>query len=295
MDLSILIPTRNRRERVLATLDALDQQRLDGARVEVVVVDNGSADGTYEALEARGGKRMDLMGTREARKGASFARNLGLSLVRAPVVLLFGDDMVPEGDGLVAGHLAAHRARPEPDYGVLGQVRWAEPVTPFMHWLETAGFQFSFDHIAAGPVDPAAYLYSSHVSLKTETLRALGGFDAEHFPYLMEDTELGVRLRRQGFELDYRPDLLVRHHHAQTLRSFRRRMKVTGAAARRLREMYPDDAPAQVTAPGVKGPLYGPAAIGARLMLAAGVRGQVRERAWGAVLMAAYARGWRRA
>jgi glycosyltransferase involved in cell wall biosynthesis len=295
MDLSILIPTRNRRDRVLATLDALDAQRLDGARVEVVVVDNGSTDGTYEALQERGGKKMDLMGTKEARKGAAFARNTALPLMRAPLVLLFGDDMVPEDEGLVAGHIAAHRERPEASYGVLGQVRWAEPVTPFMRWLETAGFQFSFDQIEAGPVEPAPYLYSSHVSLKTETLRAAGGFDAEHFPYLMEDTELGIRLGRQGFELDYRPDLLVRHHHPQSLRSFRRRMKVTGAAARRLREMYPDDAPAQVTAPGTKGPLYGPAAIGARLMLAAGVRGQLRERAWGAVLMAAYARGWRRA
>jgi GT2 family glycosyltransferase len=294
MDLSILIPTRNRRERLLATLDALDRQQLDGAKAEVVVVDNGSTDGTYEALQQRGGRKMDLMGMKEQRKGAAFARNRALPLLRAPLVLLFGDDMVPENERVIAGHIEAHRARPELAYGVLGRVRWAEPVTPFMRWLETAGFQFSYDHISAGAVDPAAYLYSSHASLKTETLRAAGGFDEQRFPFLMEDTELGIRLKRQGFELEYRPELGVLHHHPQTLRSFRRRMKVTGAAARRLRELYPDEAPEQVTAPGSKGLLYAPAAIGGRVAVALGARGRLRERAWGAILMAAYTRGWRR-
>jgi glycosyltransferase involved in cell wall biosynthesis len=294
MDISILIPTRNRRDRLLATLDALDRQRLDGAQAELVVVDNGSRDGTLDVLKERRGK-LPLMGMDEPRKGASFARNRALPLVRGPVVLLLGDDMIPQDDGLIAGHLALHREHPEPGYGVLGQVRWAEPVDPFMRWLEEAGFQFSFDRIQAGPVDPAAYLYSSHASFKTQTLRDAGGFDAERFPYVMEGTELGIRLRRRGFQLEYRPELQVRHHHPQTLRGFARRMRVNGAAARRLRALYPEEAPEQVREPGTKGPLYAPAAIAGRLLLAAGARGRLRERAWTAVLMAAYARGWRRA
>jgi glycosyltransferase involved in cell wall biosynthesis len=294
MDISILIPTRNRRDRLLATLDALDRQRLDGAQAELVVVDNGSRDGTLDVLKERRGK-LPLMGMDEPRKGASFARNRALPLVRGPVVLLLGDDMIPQDDGLIAGHLALHREHPEPGYGVLGQVRWAEPVDPFMRWLEEAGFQFSFDRIQAGPVDPAAYLYSSHASFKTQTLRDAGGFDAERFPYVMEGTELGIRLRRRGFQLEYRPELQVRHHHPQTLRGFARRMRVNGAAARRLRALYPEEAPEQVREPGTKGPLYAPAAIAGRLLLAAGARGRLRERAWAAVLMAAYARGWRRA
>ena len=112
-----------------------------------------------------------------------------------------------------------------------------------MRWLEAAGFQFSFDFIAPGPVDPAAHLYSSHASLKLRALRDAGGFDGERFPFLMEDTELGIRLRRRGLRLDYRPELLVRHHHPQTLDGYARRMEVIGAAARRLRELYPGEAP----------------------------------------------------
>jgi hypothetical protein len=109
----------------------------------------------------------------------------------------------------------------------------------------------------------------------------------------MEDTELGIRLRRRGLRLDFRPELLVYHHHPQTLEAYAGRMEAIGAAARRLRELYPGEAPAQITAPGIKGPLYAPAAAAGRALLAAGASGRVRERAWGAILMAAYVRGWR--
>jgi glycosyltransferase involved in cell wall biosynthesis len=293
MDISILIPTRNRRDRLLATLDALDQQRLDGAQAELVVVDNGSRDGTLDVLKERRGK-LPLMGMEELHKGPSFARNRALPLIRGHVVLLLADDMVPENDGLVAGHLALHREHPGPEYGVLGQVRWAEPMDPFVSWLEKTGFQFSFEHIRAGPVDPAAYLYSSHASFKTETLRDEGTFDRERFPSGLEDTELGIRLRRSGVQLEYRPELLVRHNHPQTLRGSARRARRNGAAARRLRDLYPEEAPERIRESDAKGPLYAPAAIGGRILLAAGARGRLRERAWAAVLTAAYARGWRR-
>jgi hypothetical protein len=71
-------------------------------------------------------------------------------------------------------------------------------------------------------------------------------------------------------------------------------MEAIGAAARRLRELYGHEAPAQITAPGAKAPLYGPAAVAGRLLLAAGARGWLRERAWTALLMAGYVRGYRR-
>jgi glycosyltransferase involved in cell wall biosynthesis len=293
MDLSIVIPTRDRRRRLIETLDALDRQRVDAASVEVVVVDNGSRDGTADALRERRGV-LGVTVLQEPREGASFARNRALTAARGRIALLLGDDMVPDGENLLAGHIAAHSSRPEDSYGVLGQVRWAEPAEPFMRWLEAAGFQFSFDYIEAGEVDPAAFMYSSHASLKTKALRDAGGFDGERFPFLMEDTELGIRLRRRGFVLDYRPELIVRHHHPQTPEGYARRMAVTGAAARRLHALHPGEVPPQITAPGPKAPLYRPSAAIGRVLLAAGVRGRLRERAWTAMLMASYVRGWRR-
>jgi glycosyltransferase involved in cell wall biosynthesis len=293
MRLSVVIPTRNRREQLLRTLAALDAQDVDPARAELVVCDNASTDGTLAALQAWTG-RLPLVVLSEPREGASMARNRALAAAGGDVVLLLGDDMVPAGARLLAGHLAAHAEQSEDSYGVLGRIDWAEPVSPFMRWTERAGFQFAYHLAQPGEVDVAKHLYSSHTSFKRAELLAAGGFD-ERFPYLMEDIELGIRLARRGMRLDHRPELRVLHHHEQTLTTFAPRLETTGAAAALLHSLYPGEAPAEILGPTWKWPLYPPSAAIARMLLRAGVSGTLRDKAWTAIVMARYRRGWRRA
>jgi hypothetical protein len=162
---------------------------------------------------------------------------------------------------------------------------------PFLRWVEEAGFQFSFSRLKAGPVDAAAYFYSSHASVKRSTLLEVGGFD-EKFPFLAEDTELGIRLRRAGVQLDYHPELEVFHDHPHDVAAFARRMRLVGEAACRLHERWPDDAPAVMIRPDRPRSAYALASALGRVLLASGARGWLRERAWTARLMAAYARGY---
>jgi GT2 family glycosyltransferase len=291
--LSVVIPTRNRREQLLRTLDALDRQAIDPDAVELVVCDNGSGDGSFEALQKRAG-RLPLVVLREPREGASMARNRALGAATGDIVLLLGDDMVPADDDLLAGHLAAHEAQPDDGFGVLGHIEWAQPVSEFMQWVERAGFQFAYHLAEPGEVDVAKHLYSSHTSFKRRALLDAGGFD-ERFPYLMEDIELGIRLARRGVRLLYRPDLRVRHHHVQTVESFAPRLEATGAAGALLRELYPREAPPEILGPNWKWPLYPPSAVIAHVILRAGLGGTLREKAWTAILMARYRRGWLRA
>jgi glycosyltransferase involved in cell wall biosynthesis len=293
MRLSVVIPTRNRREQLLRTLAALDNQAIEPAAAELVVCDNGSTDGTAGALAAWSG-RLPLVALEEPREGASMARNRALAAATGDVVVLLGDDMVPADDQLLAGHAAAHAARPEDGYGVLGRIDWADPVSPFMRWVERAGFQFAYDQARPGEVDVAKHLYSSHTSFKRSALIEAGGFD-ERFPYLMEDIELGIRLARRGTRLEYRPELRVLHHHEQTLATFGPRLEATGAAAALLRELYPREAPPEILGPTWKWPLYAPSAMIAQVILRAGLGGTLREKAWTAIVMARYRRGWRRA
>jgi glycosyltransferase involved in cell wall biosynthesis len=291
MMVSVVIPTRDRRDRLLATLDALDAQRLSaGVEAEVVVCDNGSRDGTAIAVASRRRGALPVTLVSRAEGGASHARNAALEVACGDVALLLGDDMVPARDDLLDAHARLHGERPEDGYAVLGRIAWARP-TDFMRWTERAGLQFSFDDLQPGPVDPARYLYSSHASLKLAVLRD-AGFD-ERFPFLGEDIELGIRLSRQGLILDYRPDLLVHHHHQQDVEGFAGRMEAIGAASRRLCEVHPRDAPAELTRPNAKWALYPFAAPVGRALLRAGARGRTRDRAWTAIVMRAYARGWR--
>src|ERR671923_284083 len=138
IDISIVIPTRNRWSVLSRTLDAIERQRLDGLRVEVVVVDNGSTDGSAEELEsaaASGDRAYELRALREPVAGAAAARNCGLSGARGEVILFLGDDTIPADEGLVAGHAAVHREGDE-FTGVVGHTEWDAGIetTPVMSW-----------------------------------------------------------------------------------------------------------------------------------------------------------------
>ncbi len=207
-DLAVVIPTRDRREALLYTLEALDHHELDGFEVEVHVVDNGSSDGSVDAVEARDAL-LPVTVHREPRPGPAAARNRGWRAARSPIVLFLGDDMAPADAHLLAGHLRLHWERPEAGVALLGRVEWRpdQEVTSFMHWPEHGGPHFPFDRLTPGPVEPAKNLFTSNVSLKRALLETVGGFD-ERFPYAaVEDSELGVRLQRSGAILEYRPEL----------------------------------------------------------------------------------------
>lgn len=295
VDLSVVIPTRDRRPTLLATIERLDAQRLDGLAAELVVVDNGSSDGTPQAVEARSGV-LPLRLLHEPRPGPAAARNRGVEAARAPLVLFLGDDMAPADDDLLAGHVRRHAGRPRAGLGILGRVMWRPdlPVTPFMFWLEHGGPQFDFFRMQPGPVSPATHLITAHVSLERQVLLDAGGFD-ERFPYAaVEDAELGLRLDRRGVVLDYVPELLVLHDHFTSLDAAVARMVKVGESARILHEIHPDEAATAFVRPRGRWRLYPAAARAARALLLARPPAPLRERAWVVLMLDAYARGYLR-
>lgn len=295
--LSVVIPTKDRAEALARTLDALEAQRADGASLEVVVVDNGSSDGTPAKVRAReADAQLPIHLLERPEGGPAAARNAGVAAASGEVLLFLGDDTEPEDEGLLLAHLGLHAGRPEPAYGVLGRITWTprKPVTPFMHWLENGGPQFHYCDIEAGPVDASNYFYSSHASLKRSLFEQAGGFD-ERFPNAaVEDTELGVRLADAGLELDYHPELLVLHDHPTTPEQSLRRSIAVGRSAALYNRLRPERPHPGVQAPRglawsaaqASAPLLGPLA---KLPLPRGVR----ERLWLGMTRGGYARGYR--
>src|SRR2546428_3124653 len=98
---SVVIPSRNRRATLMALLERVGPQT---AGAEIVVVDNGSTDGTREALarlEADGRVRVVL----EPTPGATRARNAGARAARGDLLAFVDDDALP-ADGWLAALLA---------------------------------------------------------------------------------------------------------------------------------------------------------------------------------------------
>jgi glycosyltransferase involved in cell wall biosynthesis len=295
--LSVVIPTKDRAEALARTLDALAAQEVGDASLEVVVVDNGSSDGTLEQVRAReGGVGLPIRLLEQPARGPAAARNAGAAAARGEVLLFLGDDTEPENEALLRAHLDLHAARPEPTYGVLGRITWTPhaPVTPFMRWLENGGPQFHYCELDPGPVDSASYFYSSHASLKRSFFEQVGGFDIRFPTAAVEDTELGVRLADGGLELDYHPELLVLHDHPTTPAQSLRRSIAVGRSAALYNRLRPDR-----PHPGVQEPrgLAWSAVRAAEPLLGAVARlplpRGVRERVWLAMTRAGYARGYR--
>jgi len=295
--LSVVIPTKDRADALERTLDALEAQRAGEARLEAVVIDNGSGDDTVARVRRRArGAALPIRLLEQPDGGPAAARNAGAAAASGEVLLFLGDDTEPADEGLLRAHLDLHAARPEPAYGVLGRITWTprQPVTPFMRWLENGGPQFHYCELDAGPVDAASYFYSSHASVKRALFEQVGGFDVRFPTAAVEDTELGVRLADAGLELDYHPKLLVLHDHPTTPAQSLRRSVAVGRSAALYNRLRPERPHPGVQAPSgvawsavrLSAPLLG--ALG-RLPLPRGLR----ERVWLAMTRAGYARGYR--
>jgi glycosyltransferase involved in cell wall biosynthesis len=295
--LSVVIPTKDRAEALARTLDALEAQQAGEAKLEAIVIDNGSSDDTVEQVRGRAaGATIPIRLLEETSGGPAAARNAGVAVASGEVVVFLGDDTEPDGPDLLRAHLDLHRARPAEAYGVLGRITWSprNEITPFMRWLENGGPQFHYCDIGAGSVDAASYFYSSHVSLKRSLFDRLGGFDVRFPTAAVEDTELGVRLSEAGLHLDYHPELLVLHDHPTTPSQSRSRSVAVGRSAALYNRLRPDR-----PHPGVQPPrgLAWSAVTTAEPLLAAAGRlpmpTGVRERVWLAMTRAGYARGYR--
>jgi GT2 family glycosyltransferase len=235
-DLSVVIPTHQRPEKLRRALDRLESQRR-APDFESIVVANPGAD-TAPVVDAIGEREVQPRFLVAGSPGASAARNLGWREARAPLVLFLGDDILASEE-LLHEHVSWHGSHPEETVGVLGHVRWARglKVTPFMRWLEQ-GMQFDYGAIRGNEAD-AGRLYTANVSLKRDMLARAGGFD-ESLPFLFEDTELGYRLWRLGFRLLYNRRADAEHLHESTLDDWRKRMRITGGAEYRLVRQHPE-------------------------------------------------------
>lgn len=242
MRLSVVIPTYNRRRALEACVESLAEQEAQGCVHEVVIVDDGSSDGTAEWLEsaARRDWPFDIQTLRGPHAGPATARNLGVRACTGDLVLFTGDDCVL-APGCIEQHLRAHAEATAPR-SVLGMTTWLPSltITPFMHYQENGGSQFAYGRIH-DPNDAGwLYYYTTNVSTPRMSLGPRP-FD-ERFPAARyEDLELGYRLHDDGLPIVYRQEALAWHDHPITFQEFRARCGMYGEYAALFHELHPHD------------------------------------------------------
>jgi GT2 family glycosyltransferase len=237
IELTVVIPTRDRRAILFETLARLEPQ-LSDIPCEVIVVDDGSSDGTAEALRQRAGQAAySLTILQQDGSGPAAARNRALAVAQAPVCLFIDDDCWPRA-GLVRRHMDFHLKSTKREVALLGHIDLpSEPSpTPFMRWMA----DLHIDSVGIEDAENAGgdHFFTGNVSVKTEFLRSVGGFD-EHFRD-HEDIDLGLRLEGQGMRLAYDRAAVVEHHSPMDLPMAIRRMQSVGRSLAPLVERHAD-------------------------------------------------------
>ncbi|MEZ4681174.1 MAG: glycosyltransferase family A protein [Caldilineaceae bacterium] len=111
-DVSVVLPTYNRQAQLQQVLVGLEQQSYPLTDFEVIVVSDGSTDGTNEYLQTFAKETpLDLTVVIQTNQGPAAARNNGVQAAKGELVLFIDDDVVPVPQ-LIEAHMATHQRYP---------------------------------------------------------------------------------------------------------------------------------------------------------------------------------------
>ena len=241
MRASIVIPTFNRLDQLRAVVAAVQLQMLPlGSEVELVVVDDGSSDGTWDWL-SRHAVAPGFNAIQQQNAGPAIARNCGVEAAAGDIIFFLGDDTEPE-PGWLDHHLEEHRLfGGSTPLAVLGYTSFSpDNESPFLRFINEYGAQFGY-LLIEDPCDvPFNFFYTSNVSLPREELVKLGGFREDFPAAAWEDIEFAYRAVGRGLKIRYQPRARTVHHHCIRPRTFCSRQRTSGRSAAIFAAIHPE-------------------------------------------------------
>jgi glycosyltransferase involved in cell wall biosynthesis len=205
MFFSVVIPTYNRLPILEKCLQAMENQvlRPDGSveGYEIVLVDDGSTDGTVEWLRSANLPHLKLY--EQNHKGAAIARNFGVQQATGDTIIFIDSDLVVL-EGFLQHHadaLSAAYARGNPRVFTYGRV------------VNTCNFEQPTSEPFKVTDYSRAFFATGNVAIAKRWLLEAGLFDAQFTQYGWEDLELGVRLKNNGLSLIKCPEAVGYHWH----------------------------------------------------------------------------------
>ncbi len=219
---SIIVCSYNGATTLPACLDSLG--RIDYPHYEIILVDDGSTDGTRE-IAAR---FPQVRSFHQENHGLSHARNTGAAAARGDVFAYTDSDCMADEDWLyyLIGTLLSG------NYGGVGGPNVSPPA---QNWIQAC--------VAAAPGGPSHVLLTDTVAEHIPgcnmawwrwAFESVGGFDVE-FRKAGDDVDFCWRMQQAGHEIAFSPTAIVWHHRRFTLGAFRRQQEGYGEAESMLR------------------------------------------------------------
>ncbi len=228
LSLSIVVPTHDTRDLTLACLGSIFRSPVE--RLEVILVDDASGDGTAEAVR----ERFPTVRVERHETPERFTRsaNDGLARAQGEILLLLNSDTEVEPNGL-AGLLETFEK--EPELGIAGALlhypggspQWSGGREPSLLWffalasglpalLRRLPLYRRLKPLAAPGPMPVDWVTGAAMALRRPVWEAAGPLD-EGFRFYVQDLDFCLRARRAGWGVAVRPELRVLHHHGATI------------------------------------------------------------------------------
>lgn len=238
---SVIIPTYNRKELLRETLNSLAQQTYPSDRFEVIIVDDGSTDGTAGITEEA--FPFIVRYYWQKNQGDAAARNLGTRQSEADILVFLDDDILVE-DGYLTYLVQAHNGAQNKI--VIGMCKlWPAEATSFALSLYGSPaleqMQGDLQMVRELPFRDA---YSNNMSLRRESYFKIGMMQGLDFPgsSMWCDLDFNYRAYRQGFQF-FCSNKAVCWHRDYTVRNldtYKKRMRTAAYRSIVLFQRYPE-------------------------------------------------------
>ena len=205
MNVSIVIPTYNRKPILIKCLHALENQKLNKLidSYEIIVVDDGSTDGTTEWIKENQRNLPHVVLYEQEHGGPALGRNLGVLKSTGDVIIFIDSDLVVVNNFIInhVSKLNKYWIKKNKKCFTYGSV------------INTSNFQNPLSEDSKITDISFAYFATGNVAISKELLLDVGLFDTSFSLYGWEDLELGERLKKIGVKLIKCPDAKGFHWH----------------------------------------------------------------------------------
>lgn len=210
---SIIIPIFNSVATIRQCLDSVSKQTYAKERYEIVVIDDGSTDGSSDCV-----LEYQVILIKQSNKGPACARNRGVKCAKGELVIFLDSDCVVASDW-IQKHVNVHVSGC--DEGVRLGCVGGSMILPKKHntIIELSDYYSSwYEPPLASAKQKYEYLPSTNLSILKNVFEMVGGFNENL--RCGEDVEFGMRLLGRGYVIKCCPEIEVEHYSRTTLSSF---------------------------------------------------------------------------
>jgi glycosyltransferase involved in cell wall biosynthesis len=236
---SVVIPTFNRRDSLRRVIDSVLQ---DPTAAEIVIVVDGSADGSIELLDQLSRSEPRVKPLVMEHRGLNAAVQAGVEEATREIVLILDDDLEAM-PGLVSGHERHHRTAPNLvvlGYSPVTSAAAAPGTSNVTAALYGEAYERSCRSFESRPNEILLHLYGGHMSIRRSECLRIGVYSENFRERYHPDREFGIRCLKAGLIGRFDRALVARHHYDRSLSEFRSDTKSQGAATSVIHKLHGD-------------------------------------------------------